>query len=55
MGICWMSQGTQIGGLYQPRGVRWGGRGEGGSRGRDKCTPMTDSCWCFTVENNKIL
>ena len=26
MGICCMSQGTQTGALYQPRGVGWGGR-----------------------------
>ena len=25
---------TQTGALYQPSGVEWGGRGEGGSRGR---------------------
>ena len=29
-----MSQGTQTGALYQPRGVGWGGRWEGGSRER---------------------
>jgi len=29
-----MSQETQTGTLYQPRGVRWGGTCEGGSRGR---------------------
>ena len=34
MGICCMAQETQIGALYQPRGVGWGGRGEGGSEGR---------------------
>ena len=28
------SQETQTGALYQPRGVKWGGRWEGGSRGR---------------------
>ena len=28
------SQGTQTGALYQPRGVEWGGRREGGSTGR---------------------
>ena len=33
MGICCMTQGTQTGALYQPRGVRWGGRLEGGSNG----------------------
>ena len=34
MGICCMSQGTQTGVLYQPRRAGWGGRWEGGSRGR---------------------
>ena len=34
MGICCMSQETQTGALYQPRGVGWGGRWEGGSKGR---------------------
>ena len=34
MGICCMGQETQTGALYQPRGVGWGGRGEGGPRGR---------------------
>ena len=45
MEICCMSQGTQTGALYQPRGVGWGGRWGGGSRGRGHiCTPMADSC-----------
>ena len=34
MGICWMAQETQTGALSQPRGVGWGGRWEGGSKGR---------------------
>ena len=34
MGICYMIQGTQTGALYQPRGVQWGGKREGDSRGR---------------------
>ena len=34
MEICCMSQGTQTGTLQQPRGVRKGGRREGGSRGK---------------------
>ena len=34
MGICSMAQETQTGALYQPRGVVWGGRWEGGSKGR---------------------
>ena len=29
-----MAQETQTGALYQPRGVRWGGKWEGGSKGR---------------------
>ena len=29
-----MSQETQIGALYQPRGMGWEGRWEGGSKGR---------------------
>ena len=32
-GICCMAQGTEIGTLYQPRGVGWGGRWVGGSKG----------------------
>ena len=35
MGICYMTQGTQTGALQQPRRVEWGGRWEGGSRGRE--------------------
>ena len=34
MGICCMAQETQTGTLYQPRGVGWGRRWEGGSKGR---------------------
>ena len=33
-GICCMAKETQTGALYQPRGVGWGGRWEGGSKGR---------------------
>ena len=33
-GICCMAQETQTGDLYQPRGVRWERRWEGGSKGR---------------------
>ena len=32
MGICSMALETQTGALYQPRGVGWGGRWEGGSK-----------------------
>ena len=32
--ICCMSQGTRTGALHQPKGVGWGGRWEGGSKGR---------------------
>ena len=49
-----MPHGTQTGALYQPRGVEWGGRWEGGSKGRvNICIPMTDSCGGLT--ENKIL
>ena len=34
MGICCMAQETHTGALYQPREVGWGGRWEGGSKGR---------------------
>ena len=45
MGICCVAQETQTGALYQPRGVGWGGRWEGGSKGGgDICLPMADSC-----------
>ena len=44
MGIQCMPQGIQTGALYQPRGVGWGGKWEGGSRGRGICIPMADSC-----------
>ena len=33
-GICCMTQKTQTGGLYHPRGMVWGGRWEGSSKGR---------------------
>ena len=46
MGICCMSQETQTGALYQPRGV-WGQGGEGDGqevqKGGDICIPMADS------------
>ena len=34
LGICCMAQETQTGALYQPRGVGWGRRLEGVSKGR---------------------
>ena len=40
--------------LYQPSGVGWGERWEGGQKGGDICTPMADSRWSLT-ENSKIL
>ena len=42
--ICCMSQETQTEALYQPRGVGWGGRWEGGLKGEDIRMPMVDSC-----------
>ena len=44
MGIWSMTQGTQTGALYQPRGVGWGGRWERIQEGGDICIPMADSC-----------
>ena len=43
MGICSMSQGTQTGTLYQPRG--WDGEGDGREvrEGGDICIPVADS------------
>jgi len=38
-----MTQETQTGALYQPRGVGWGGRWEV-EEGGDICIPKTDSC-----------
>ena len=40
-----MSQETQIGALYQPRGVGWGGDGREFQKGEDICIPVAaDSC-----------
>ena len=52
MGICCMSQGTQMGLCINLK--EWGGQGSGREvqEGGDKCTPMADSC---LTENNKIL
>ena len=50
MGICCKAQETQTETLYQPRGVGWGGKWEGGSKGREVqkgvgiCIPVADSC-----------
>ena len=44
MGICCVAQESQTGALYQPREVGWGGRQEGGSKGREYIyIPMADS------------
>ena len=34
MGICYLMQGAQTVALWQPRGMEWGGRWKGGSRGK---------------------
>ena len=50
MGIFCAAQETQTGELYQPRGVRWGGRREGASKGRGymytKKTNVQELCVC---------
>ena len=54
MGICCIGQETQIGALYQPRGVGWEGRWREVQKGGDICIPMADPCWDLT-EKSKIL
>ena len=44
MRICCMSQGTQTGALYQPRGVGREGDGREVQEGGDISIPMADSC-----------
>ena len=54
MGICCMTQGTQTGALWQPRGLGWGERWEGGSIRRGHMWLMTDSCWCMAETNTTL-
>ena len=42
------------GALWQPRGLGWGGRSEGGSRVGDICIIMTDSCG-YMAETNTVI
>ena len=51
MGICYMSQGTQTGPLYQPREVGWLGDGRKVQEGGGICTSVPDSR-CGLIENN---
>ena len=44
-----MSQETQAGSLYQPRGVGWGGRWEGGSKGGVYIYIYIYMCVCVCV------
>ena len=46
MGVCCMAQETQTWALYQPKGVGWGGEGDGREFQKvgDICIPMADSC-----------
>ena len=39
-----MGQETQIGALYQPRGLGWEGDGREVQKGGDICIYMADSC-----------
>ena len=50
MAICYITWETQTGGLYQPRGVGWGGRWEGGSRGRGQ---MYTYGWFMLMSDRK--
>jgi len=43
LNLLYLSQETQTGALYQPRGTEWGGRSEGGSTGKNICIAMVDS------------
>ena len=52
MGTWCIIQGAQPGALWQPRGMRKGGREV--QEGGDTCTPMTDSCWCRTETNTTL-
>ena len=49
-----MAQETQIGALYQPRGVGWRGRWEGGSNGRGRSEGVSKgiyvNLWLIHVE-----
>ena len=54
MQICCVTQETQTGALYQPRGVDGEGDGREVQKGGDVCIPMADSCLGLT-ENSKIL
>ena len=42
--FCCMTQVTQIGAQYQPRGVEWGENGREVQERRDIGIPMADSC-----------
>ena len=53
-GNCYATQRAQPSALWQGRGVGWGGRWEGGSRGRAHSIPVTDSCWCM-AETSTVL
>ena len=49
-GICWMTQETQTGALYQPRGVGWRGRREGVKRRGKKMSKTysaSDTVSCY--------
>ena len=49
-----MAQETQIGALYQPSGVGWRGRWEGGSKGRGRSEGVSKgiyvNLWLIHVE-----
>ena len=53
VGICCVTQGTQPRALWQPRGVGWGGRWEGGRRGRGHM--YTDGWFMLTYARNHTI
>ena len=55
MGICYMSQGTQTGALYQPREMGWWGDGREVQEGGGICTSVPDSCCSLIEKNNNFV
>ena len=54
MGIGCMTQGSQTGALWWPRGVGWVVVGREVQAGGDICKPMADSYWCMAETNTML-